>query len=135
MPFNFADMVNSASRSALGSPMIRAVMGNPIYTGVAVAVIMMLVTAFVYRDVDAGFAPAARVAVWSFFILMSTFALHRMVIREEMRNDARADQSAQIFGGTDITSLMRQDIVPVTVGVDRHTSGVDQFAEDNKIEY
>lgn len=86
------------------------------------AFILMLLTAFVYRDADAGWSSAARVAVWSFFVLMGTFALHRMVIREEMRNDRHQDQSAEVFGSSDIRSLMRQDIVPVIVGRD-HADG------------
>lgn len=121
MPFNFADIVNTASRTALQSPTVRTVMGNPIYTGVVVAVVMMLITAFVYRDTDTKWADAARVGVWAFFILMGTFALHRSVIREELKGDARAEQSAQVFGSSDITSLMRQDIVPVVVGSDNQT--------------
>lgn len=120
MPFNFADIVNTASRAALRSPTVQTIMGNPIYTGVVVAFIMMIITAFVYRDTDTKWADAARVGVWAFFVLMGTFALHRSVIREELKGDARAEQSAQVFGSSDITSLMRQDIVPVVVGSEGH---------------
>lgn len=116
MPFSIADTVNSTSRSILKSTTVRSIMSNPIYTGVVVSFVIMLITAFVYRDADVDWASSARVAIWSFFVLMCTFALHRMVIREEMRSDIGADQTAQIFGSNDILSLMKQDIVPVTIG-------------------
>lgn len=128
MPFNFADMINSASHRALESPFITSVMKNPIYTGIFVAGIIMLIVVFVYIDTDTEWVRAVRVGVWSFFALMGTFALQRLVLREEIRNEVANDQSKQVFGSSDITSLMRQDVVPVTVGT------ASQNTEE-KIEY
>lgn len=113
MPFDFAEAVNSAARWLLDMRPVRVVASGPFYTAIVLAVIIMLIAAFVFRDaetVDGLHIMAARVGFWSFIASVILLYLHYKVTTKEGQYENAKDMlSRPTMLTNDIT------IAPVTI--------------------
>jgi hypothetical protein len=112
MPFDVAESINSATTWFLNMRVVRAVASSAIYTGLLLAVIIMLIVAFVFRDVDAPdglHIMSARVGFWSFIAVTIMMHLHAKVFTKA----AGMDQDK--FALTKPISTEGTAIVPVVI--------------------
>jgi len=110
MPFDFGDAVNSGVRWLLDIRAVHAVASGPFYTAIVLAITIMLITAFVFRDAEVSeglHIMTLRVGFWSLIASVALLYLHYKV--SPKNKDIKNLLSRPTIIGEDIT------IAPVTI--------------------
>lgn len=116
MSFNVGDAVNSLAARVLNQPAVLTIARNPIYTAVAIAVIIMLIVAFIYRESEppedaTALGLIARVGFWSFIIFTGVIFLHNKVLTTEHKRALVDTATADSFAPP--VSVL-EDAVPIS---------------------
>lgn len=125
MPFNTNESINYLSSKASNLPVIGGMTKNPINTAILIALIILLINMFVWRDVDTGdeslFVLSLRSAIYILFIATGIIYLHNQHFINEIRKKDSSANLDEVFGGSDfiagdeITSLADTKLIPVTI--------------------
>ncbi len=112
MPFDVGEAINSGVRWLLSIKAVNAVASGPFYTAIVLAIIVMLIAAFVFRDVEAPeglHIMTIRVGFWVFVANLALLYLHYKVTTKEGGGDMHELMSRPSLVGSDVT------IAPVTI--------------------
>lgn len=112
MPFDVGEAINSGVRWLLSIKPIRAVAAGPFYSAIVLAIVVMLIAAFVFRDVEAPeglHIMTMRVGFWVFMANLALLYLHYKVTTKEAGGDMHELMTRPALVGGDIT------IAPVTI--------------------
>lgn len=83
MPINIIGGLNDIGTSLLESRTIMSIASNPIITAMIVVVTMMIITAFMFRDVESDESVTTmtlRSGFWAFFAVIGVLFLHNKVL-------------------------------------------------------
>jgi len=86
MTLNFGDAVNSATRWILNIKAVHAIASGPFYTAIVLSIIIVLITAFVFRDSESHeglHIMALRVGFWTFVANILFLYLHYKVSKKD----------------------------------------------------
>jgi len=95
--FDIGQAINGGAAKALDIPFIRTIAGNPIYTSIIIVVIIMLVIAFITRDIDAvKWIDIFRIGFWAFIVSCSLIFFNNKVLIKEEAIKTAAHESGTI---------------------------------------
>jgi hypothetical protein len=107
-------------------PLIGGMTKNPINTAILIALIILLINMYVFRDVstdDGLFVLSLRSAIYILFIATGIIYIHNMHFINEIKKkegSANLDEifgSSGVMGGDEISSLSGTQLIPVEINI------------------
>lgn len=116
-----SESINDFSNSMLSYPIISDILNNPMYTAFIMAVSIILIMMFIFRneEIDDFSRLTLRTGVYSFLAIMAILFLYNKKIRSELREQIIGGDESRILsavqGGSITSQVFDDDIVPVTI--------------------
>jgi hypothetical protein len=115
MTFEVGEAINYLIDAFLKAPIVNSIAKNPIYTALAVTIVIMIIIMIVFRDIDADetlFTMSLRSGFWIFIMLLGVLMIHNRVFTADVSNTVRDCQYEKVFTPSPATRL-EGDFVPV----------------------
>jgi short subunit fatty acids transporter len=128
MPFEVGDAINNATDKLLSSRVLFNVAKNPVYTAILITFIVVLVTAFVFRDTvgdDGNMILCIRTGFWTFAGVMAVIFVHNKVLSNENLLRAQDNEYDSVVTGSysgivlpGAATHIEDSIVPIHINTD-----------------
>lgn len=111
MPVSTNELLTSMSTKLSSAPIVGKVTRNPFYTALFIAVIIILIVLFVFRnedfDEDSEGLPklAIRSGVYSLFIVTAIQFMQNQNIMDEVKSGGRNEKLDKIFSNSDVRGV------------------------------
>ena len=126
MPFNTKEGINYLGNQASGIPIIGGMVKSPINTAILIALIILLINMFVYRDVDTGdvglFTLSLRSAIYILILATGIIFLHNKHFLDELKKGNGSAELDSVFGagevldgGDEISNLSGKELIDVSI--------------------
>jgi len=103
MPFDTKEGLNYLGGQASSIPIIGGMVKSPMNTAILIALIILLINMFVYRDVDTGetglFTLSLRSAIYILVIATGVIFLHNKHFLDELKKGRGSVELDSVFGG------------------------------------
>lgn len=100
--------------------MIRTVLHNPIWTSLLILACIMLMSIWVFRDVETFDESltllSLRLAGYMSLLVMGIVFLHDQATIDDVNHQNKAGGVEELLGGADDAIKIDADIIPVTIG-------------------
>jgi hypothetical protein len=106
MPFNVGEFFNYLKDLILNSPFTKGIIRNPIYTGVALGVMIFLLVLFIFRGVE---TPDTE-PLWKLSLRVCVYAIFLSVAMIFFHNAYLIHDSSTIEGGAQMKELFDNPI-------------------------
>lgn len=109
MPFNVGQSINSATDSLLKNENIKRVAQNPVYTAIAITIIVIMITMFVFRNSehdDSLLVMSLRTGFWSLVTTTLVIFAHDRIIRVDDDTNFKDLFSESNLIGDEYTSVI-----------------------------
>jgi hypothetical protein len=86
MPFDCGEIINKISDAILRAPAAETIARSPIYTGLLIAFVIVLIVMFVFRDADTEeslLVMCLRTGFWTSLFLICILFLHNKILTKE----------------------------------------------------
>lgn len=117
MPFSFSEAINNFSEKLLGSPFVVKVSSHPIYSAIAITLIIVFVILVVFRDVEELSTLSTSAGIYIFFAVMGCIFLHDKILMREMYAKNRNTNIDDVFTAA-AAPRVDDDVVPVPITYD-----------------
>jgi len=121
MPFNSKEGLSYIGDKVANMPVVGGMLKNPINTALLIALVILLINMFVFRNVETGesslFILSLRASVYILGIAAGIIFLHQQHFLNELKKKDGSERLDEVFGGNDeITSLGDTELIPVEIG-------------------
>lgn len=103
MPFNTKEGLNYLGSQASSIPVIGGMVKSPVNTAILIALIILLINMFVFRDVDTGdtslFVLSLRSAIYILGFAAGIIYLHNKHFLDELKKGRGSAELDSVFGG------------------------------------
>jgi hypothetical protein len=126
MPIDTQESVNSISKSITSLPIVRTIIQNPIWTAVAIIAIMILMTIFVFRNVETPEGESVtklslRAGAYGLLFVIGVVFLHNQYLMNEQHQENKTGAMENIFDSVDTAGrgnpTFSSQLVPVMVNL------------------
>lgn len=106
MPFDIGESINYFSERFTKFPIVNTIIRNPIYTALMIAFVIVLMTLFVFRNIDfsdedSGIVTLSlRLGTYLFIIVSGILFLHNQCMINENRSKLGSSQLDSMFNNT-----------------------------------
>ena len=86
MPFSISEFINNISNFVLTSPFTSGIIKNPVYTGIAIGVLVMIMIVIIFRNTeteDPLWKITLKVGVYTSIIAISFIFFHNAYLKNE----------------------------------------------------
>ena len=122
MTFEVVGAINSLSDYIISIPGVGAIMSNPIYTALFIAVIIALITLFIFRNAETDESlgkMCLRSGFYVFIILIGIIFLQNRVLEGEIAHVRRGSEIERVFNGSySGYNAADESLIPVDINVD-----------------
>ncbi len=118
MPFEVGEAINGMIDSFLNAPFVSTVSKNPLYTALAITLVILLILLFVFRDADGAettLVMSLRSSFWIFLLLIGALLVHNRVLMNEAANVNQKQNHDSMFAP--VPSRLHSEYVPVVKAV------------------
>lgn len=102
MPFSISEARNYVGSGVTGIPVIGGMVKSPINTAILIALIILLINMFVYRDVDTGdtglFTLSLRSSIYILVLATGIIFLHNKHFLDELKKGNSSAELDSVFG-------------------------------------
>lgn len=115
MTFEVGEALNYMIDVFLKAPIINSIAKNPIYTALAITLIVILIIMFIFRDIESDetlLTLSLRSGFWIFLMLLGVMMIHNRVLLSESSARAKDGEYAKVFT-TSPEARFDKDFVPV----------------------
>lgn len=119
MPFSFGESINYISDAVLNAPIVSVVAGSPLWTAVALTLIIVLIFLFIFRDVETDesmFLLSGRSAFWVFLLLLGTLFLHNKVLTRDVDGGRATAVYDNVYGANESPDYADDRVPILSVG-------------------
>lgn len=117
MTFEVGEALNYMIDGFLKAPIVNSIAKNPIYTALAITLIIILILLFIFRDIEADetvLTLALRSGFWIFLMLLGVMMIHNRVLLSETSVQKREGEYEQVFKDTPAAAArFDTDFVPI----------------------
>lgn len=121
MTFEVGETINQIVDAFLRAPVIYSIARNPIYTALVITLIILLIVAFIFRDIDSDeclLVMTLRTGFWVFIMMLGVIMVHNRVLTGEDLREKRNKSYEEVFGSSAGVQL-DSDFVPVAPSIHR----------------
>jgi hypothetical protein len=120
MPFEVGETINTLADKFQTLPMVNTIVKNPIYTAMLITFIVILITLFIFRDVDSDeslIIMGLRSGFWIFMLTTGVLFLHNKALTQENMTNEKVAAYENIFAGSAERSFstLEDSVVPVNI--------------------
>lgn len=134
MPLEIGEAINSMADKITSAPVLENIARNPIYTGLLVTFIIVLIIMFVFRDVDTDeglLSLCLRSGFYIFIILTGVLFIHNKLLMKETSSISKDSEVASVFGqGETYSGIVNPNVPP-----SRHTTGIEDSIIPVQVNY
>lgn len=119
MTFEVGVTINQFIDSFLRAPLIYSIARNPIYTALVITLIILLIVAFVFKDIDSDeslLVMTLRTGFWVFVMLLGVLMIHNRVLSGEDLREKRNGSYDAVFGSA-VGAKLDTEFIPITPSI------------------
>jgi hypothetical protein len=137
MGFDINHTLDRISSWLCSSPMVNAIIGNPIFTALLITALAVVVIMGVlhYSVRNAGWKKIARVSIYLLLVVSAVVFVHHYAVLNRMRTESIMQNSRDVFQslGT-VQGRGEHPVLPQTMAVGGDRDGLDAAADDGSVD-
>lgn len=125
MTFEVGETINKMIDSFLRAPIIYSIARNPIYTALVITLVILLIVAFIFREIDSDeslLVMTLRTGFWVFIMMLGVLMLHNRVLTGEDLREKRNGSYDAVFG-TSVGSKLDTEFIPIAPSIYNQKQG------------